>query len=76
MLSDNNDNLKNSFKIEFDNHYNKIDIDITNNEKKTDTIVNIYLPQKYIEDIEINTKVKTMNINGLEIEKNLNLMEY
>lgn len=69
LLSDNNDNLKNSFKIEFDNHYNKIDIDITNNEKKTDTIVNIYLPQKYIEDIEINTKVKTMNINGLEIEK-------
>ena len=40
LLSNNNDNLKNSFKIEFDNHYNKIDIDITNNEKKTDTIVN------------------------------------
>ena len=28
LLSDNNDNLKNSFKIEFDNHYNKMDIDI------------------------------------------------
>ena len=46
-----------------------MDIDITNNEKKSDTTVNIYLPQKYIDDIEINTKVKTMNIENLEIEK-------
>lgn len=69
LLSDKNDNLENSFKIIFDNHYNKMDIDITNNEKKSDTTVNIYLPQKYIDDIEINTKVKTMNIENLEIEK-------
>lgn len=69
LLSDKNENLENAFKIEFDNHYNKMDIDIKNNGKESDTIVNIYLPQKYIEDIEINTKVKIMNIENLEVEK-------
>lgn len=69
LLSDKNENLKNSFNIEFDNHYNKLDIDITNNGKNSDITVYIYLPQKYIDDIEINTKVKTMNIENLEIEK-------
>ena len=55
-------------ELEID-HTKHFDINITNNEKRSDTAVNIYLPQKYIEDIEINTKVKTMNIESLEIEK-------
>ena len=62
-----NEDLEKS-QIKFDNLYNKLDIDIKNKEVK-DFIVNIYLPEKYIDEIELNTKSKTLNIADLKFEK-------
>lgn len=64
----NEENFKESFEIKFDNLYNKLDIDIKNKNKIKGTI-NIYLPPKYINDIELNSKIKKLSINDLEIEK-------
>ena len=69
LISKVNENLNELFKIKFDNLYNKLDIDIKNNKKCEKIKINIYLPQKYIEDIELNAKVKTINIFDLELEK-------
>lgn len=72
LLSETRENLKESLKIDIDDLYNRMDINITSNEKEndnTDVKVLIYLPQKYIDEIEINTKVKVMNIVNLELEK-------
>lgn len=72
LSSDTKENIKDVLNIKFDDLYNKLDIDITSNEKNiksTDIKAFIYLPQKYIDDIEINTNVKTMNISNLNLEK-------
>lgn len=72
ILSDTKENIKDLLSIKLDNLYNKLDIDIKNKDKtqkSTDIKISIYLPQKYIDDIEINTNVKTMNIVNLELEK-------
>ena len=73
ISSDTNENIKDILKIKFDNLYNKLDIDIIKNKKSNvdnnDFKITIYLPQKYIDDIEINTKAKTMNIENLELEQ-------
>lgn len=73
ISSDTNENIKDILKIKFDNLYNKLDIDIIKNKKSNvdnnDFKITIYLPQKYIDDIEINTKAKTMNIESLELEQ-------
>ena len=72
LLSKTRENLKDIFKIDIDDLYNKMDIDITSDEKNqgnTDIKVYIYLPQKYIDEIEINAKVKAMNIFDLELYK-------
>lgn len=73
ISSDTNENIKDILKIKFDNLYNKLDIDIIKNKKSNvdnnDFKITIYLPQKYIDDIEINTKAKTMNIEKLELEQ-------
>lgn len=72
VLSSENENLNEIFKVEFDNMYNKLDIDIKNNKKieKVDNVkINFYIPEKYIDEIEVKTKAKTMNIADLEIQK-------
>ncbi len=57
------------FSIKFDDLYNKMDIDVKNNENLEDAIINIYLPEKYINEIELSSKSKTLNIVNLYIEK-------
>lgn len=72
LLSSENENLNEIFKVEFDNMYNKLDIDIKNNKKieKVDNVkINFYIPEKYIDEIEVKTKAKTMNVADLEIQK-------
>lgn len=72
VLSNREEDMKDILKIKLDNLYNKLDIDIINKEKTMqhkDIKVFIFLPQKYIDDIEINADVKTMNILNLELEK-------
>jgi len=69
LLSSKYENLAELFKVKFDDLYNKLDIDVKNNKKLDSIIFNIYLPEKYIEEIELNTKIKTLNIYNIEISK-------
>lgn len=69
VLSNQEEKLDEAIKIKFDDLYNKLDIDINNKNKIEDVITNIYLPQKYIEEIELNSKIKTLNISNLVLEK-------
>ena len=69
LLSSKYENLDELFKVKFDDLYNKLDIDVKNNKKIDNIIFNIYLPEKYIEEIELNTKIKSLNISNLEISK-------
>lgn len=67
ILSDKIEKLTDIFKIKFDNLYNKLDIDIKG--KGQDCIINFYLPEKYIDEIELNSKIRTLNISDLNLEK-------
>ena len=67
IVSNEIENLSERFKIKFDNLYNKLDIDIEGKEEKA--LINLYLPQKYIEEIELKSKIKTLNVINLELNK-------
>lgn len=69
LLSNQEENLAEVFKIKFDDLYNKLDIDIKNKKSVKDIIINLYLPEKYINDIELNSEIKTLNISNLELKK-------
>lgn len=69
LLSNEEENLEENFKIKFDDLYNNLDIDIKNKKEVKDIIINMYLPEKYINDIELNSKMKVLNISNLELEK-------
>ena len=69
LLSNEEENLKESYKIKFDDLYNKLDIDIKNKKQVQDITINLYLPEKYIDEIELNSKIKTLNISNLELNK-------
>ena len=61
--------LKENFKITFDDLYYKLDIDIKSKKQIQDMVINMYLPEKYINDIELNSKIKILNISNLELNK-------
>lgn len=63
---------KDTIKLKFDNLYNRLDIDIKTDKSIDDYIVNLFLPEKYINEIELKSKMKAMNITDL----NLNKLEY
>ena len=69
VLSSEQENLAEIFKIKFDDLYNKLDIDVKSKQLLDDSIINIYIPEKYINDIELNSKTKTLNISNIEIPK-------
>lgn len=72
LLSNEEESLAENFKVEFDDLYNNLDIDIKGKSAIQDIVINIYLPEKYIEDIELNSKIKTLNISNIDLRK----MEY
>lgn len=57
------------YKIKFDDLYNKMDIDIKNSKPLEKSIINIYIPPKYLDEMELNSKSKTLNIFNLDINK-------
>lgn len=69
ILSSEEENLKDSFKIKIDDLYNRIDININSKKEIKDAVINIYLPEKYIDEIELKSKIKVINISNLNIEK-------
>ena len=60
---------KDDFKIKLDDLYNNLDINIKNSKGYEDSIIKLYIPEKYIEDIELDSKLRTLKISDLEIEK-------
>lgn len=56
-------------KVKFDNLYNRLDIDIKNKKTVEDSKINIYIPMKYLDEMEIKSNIKTLNITDLELEK-------
>lgn len=72
LLSNEESELYKLFKIKFDNLYNKIDIDIKSKKQVKDIIINMYIPEKYISDIELNSKIRNLNISNIDI----NSIEY
>ena len=69
LLSNEQENLEESYKVRFDNLYNKLDIDIKERKKIQGITINMFLPEKYINDIELNSKIKILNISNLKLNK-------
>jgi len=69
LLSNEDANLEESFKVKFDDLYNKLDLDIKGNSEAKDVEINMYLPEKYIEEIELKSKIRVLNISNLELNK-------
>ena len=57
----------NDTKVKFDDHYNRLDIAVK--AKNPEATINIYMPKKYMDEIELNAKIKTLNVSGFEFEK-------
>ena len=68
-LLSNLDVIEDNYKVKFDDLYNKLDIDIKSKKDIDDIIVNLYLPSKYVNEIELKSKIKTFNIDGVSCEK-------
>ena len=64
-----NEEIQDDYKIKFDDLYDRLDIDIKSKKKIEDVSINIYIPEKYIDEIELNTK--NINLNKLEFDGSL-----
>ena len=69
LFSDEEENLSELYKIDIDNICNRMDIDIKGKSECDDITINIYIPLKYIDEIELNSKIKTLNIYDLDFNK-------
>ena len=58
-----------SLKIKSDNRYDRMDLEIKNQQPAMDVSLNLYLPEKYIDEIELNSDTRTLNISSLDIKK-------
>lgn len=69
ILSNEEEKLQDLFKIKFDNLYNKLDLNVKGKSNIQDIVINLFLPEKYIEEIELKSKIKILNISNLNINK-------
>lgn len=58
-----------SLKIKFDNRYDHMDIGVKNKQSAMDVALNLYLPEKYIDEIELASDSRTLSIIDLDIKK-------
>ncbi len=69
ISSNDEENIEELLKVKFDNLYNRLDIDIKNKSKANDITINLYIPEKYINDIELKSKLKYLNIYDIYINE-------
>ena len=69
VSSNEEENLKDYFKVKFDDIYNKLDIDVKNKKKISDISISMFLPQKYINEIELKSNMKRLSISDLKLTK-------
>ena len=65
----NEEDFNEFFKINFDNLYNRLDINIKNKHNIRNVVINIFLPEKYINDIEINSTMRLLGVSNLNFKK-------
>jgi len=58
-----------NYTIKLDDLYNRLDINIKSKNEIEDTKVNIFIPNKYIDEIELNSKIKVLNITDLDLKE-------
>lgn len=63
------ENPEGATKLKFNTRYDRMDIDIKNQKSAIDVSANIYLPEKYIDEIELASDTKTLNIKNLDLKK-------
>ena len=68
MLS-NVQELREDYTIKLDDLYNRLDINIKNKNEVGDVKVNIYIPNKYIDEIELDSKIKVLNIFDIDLRE-------
>lgn len=68
ILSNKVENLNEVFKIKFDDIYNRLDLNIKSTEDIDDVRINLYIPVKYIKEIELKSKIRVLSVIGLELE--------
>ena len=69
LSSNEEEHLEELYKVSLDDVYNKLDIDIKSKKVIKDLSINLYIPEKYINDIELNSNIKYLNINNIELNK-------
>ncbi len=69
IISASKEKLSEKAKIKFDDLYNRLDINTKTRRAGQDITINLYLPEKYIDEIELNAKLRTLNISNLDVQK-------
>lgn len=58
-----------SLKVRYDNRFDRMDLEIKNKQPAMNVSLNLYLPEKYIDEIELKSDTRTLNISNLDIKK-------
>ena len=69
LISASVEKLSEVAKIKFDNRYDRLDINVKSKRAGRDLSVNLYLPEKYIEEIELNAELRSLNVTNLDVNK-------
>ena len=69
LISASVEKLSEVAKIKFDNRYDRLDINVKSKRAGRDLLVNLYLPEKYIEEIELNAELRSLNVTNLDVNK-------
>ena len=62
-------NITDGFAVKADDIYNKTDLCVKNKKHADKPAIKLYLPEKYIDEIELKAKIDTLNISNLDIKK-------
>lgn len=70
LLSD-DEIIKDNYRIKIDDLYNRMDINIKRKNSVNDKslYINLFIPPKYLDDIELKGKINKLNLNDLAFEK-------
>ena len=55
--------------IKFDNRFDRLDINVKSKRAGRDLTVNLYLPEKYIDEIELAAELRSLNVTNLDVQK-------
>ncbi len=65
----NEEEIDEKYSVKFDDLYNRLDINIKCKKEVEDVKTNIYIPNKYIDEIELDSKIKVLNISNVDLRE-------